>query len=50
MLAQLRVGGVEVVSGPASLENGKFAWILDSDGNTVELWGLMCFDDKNKGA
>lgn len=49
MLAQLRAGGVEVVRGPASLENGKFAWIMDSDGNTVELWEPMCWDDKNKG-
>jgi predicted enzyme related to lactoylglutathione lyase len=50
MLAQLRAGGVEVISGPESHENGKFAWILDLDGNKVELWEPMIWDDKNKGA
>ena len=50
MLAQLREGGVEVVGGPESAENGKFAWIMDPDGNKVELWEPMNWDDKNKGA
>ena len=38
LLAQLRAAGVETVAGPESHENGKFAWILDPDGNKVELW------------
>ena len=38
MLAQLRTGGVEVIQGPDSDDNGKFAWIMDPDGNKVELW------------
>jgi predicted enzyme related to lactoylglutathione lyase len=50
MLAQLREGGVEVVGGPESHENGKFAWVMDPDGNKVELWEPMLWDDKNKGA
>jgi len=50
MLEQLRAGGVEVVSGPESHENGKFAWIMDPDGNKVELWEPMIWDDKNKDA
>lgn len=50
MLAQLRAGGVEVVQGPESHENGKFAWIMDPDGNKVELWEPMPWDEKNKGA
>ena len=50
MLEQLRAGGVEVVQGPESAENGKFAWIMDPDGNKVELWEPMLWDDKNKGA
>jgi hypothetical protein len=37
LLAQLRAGGVEMLRGPESHENGKFAWILDPDGNEVEL-------------
>lgn len=48
LLAQLRADGVEIVSGPESHENGKFAWIMDPDGNKVELWEPMLFDEKNK--
>ena len=50
LLEQLRAGGVEIVQGPESHENGKFAWIMDPDGNKVELWEPMLWDDKNKGA
>jgi predicted enzyme related to lactoylglutathione lyase len=50
MLAQLRASGIEAIGGPESHENGKFAWILDPDGNKVELWEPMIWDDKNKGA
>jgi len=50
MLAQLRAASVEVVSGPESAENGKFAWIMDPDGNKVELWEPMLWDEKNKSA
>ncbi|MET1163408.1 MAG: VOC family protein [Pseudoxanthomonas sp.] len=49
MLAQLRTANVQVVSGPESHENGKFAWIMDPEGNKVELWEPMLWDDKNKG-
>ena len=48
LLAQLRGGGVEVIQGPESHENGKFAWILDPDGNKVELWEPRTWDEKNK--
>jgi predicted enzyme related to lactoylglutathione lyase len=50
MLAQLRAAGVEIVGGPESHENGKFAWILDPDGNKVELWEPKLWDERNKGA
>ncbi len=50
LLEQLRAGGVEVIQGPESAENGKFAWIMDPDGNKVELWEPKIWDDKNKGA
>lgn len=50
LLEQLRAGGVEVIQGPESAENGKFAWIMDPDGNKVELWEPMLWDDKNKDA
>jgi predicted enzyme related to lactoylglutathione lyase len=50
MLAQLRVASIAVVGGPESHENGKFAWIMDPDGNKVELWEPMPWNDKNKEA
>lgn len=50
MLEQLRVNGVEISQGPESHENGRFAWIMDPDGNKVELWEPMIWDDKNKDA
>ena len=49
LLAQLRAGGVEIIGGPESHENGKFAWIMDPDGNKVELWEPKLWDEKNKG-
>lgn len=50
MLADLRASGVQIVGGPESHENGKFAWVLDPDGNKVELWQPMKWDEKNKGS
>ena len=50
MIAQLRADGVEITQGPESHENGKFAWIMDPDGNKVELWEPMLWDEKNKSA
>jgi predicted enzyme related to lactoylglutathione lyase len=41
MLAQLTRNGVEILKGPESDDNGKFAWVLDPDGNKVELWEPM---------
>jgi len=38
MLAQLKRNGVDILKGPESDDNGTFAWILDPDGNKVELW------------
>ncbi len=48
MIDQLKTGGVEITQGPESHENGKFAWIMDPDGNKIELWEPMIFDEKNK--
>jgi len=50
MLTQLRAAGVTVVNGPESHENGQFAWIMDPDGNKVELWEPRIWDNNNKGA
>jgi len=38
LLAQLRSAGVQIVDGPQTDDNGKFAWIMDPDENKVELW------------
>jgi predicted enzyme related to lactoylglutathione lyase len=50
LLTHLRASGVEIVGGPESHENGKFAWIMDPDGNKIELWEPKLWDEKNKGA
>ena len=41
LLTQLRRDGIQIVKGPESDENGRFVWILDPDGNKVELWQPM---------
>ena len=50
LIAQLRADGIEIAQGPESHENGKFAWIMDPDGNKVELWEPMLWDEKNKSS
>lgn len=37
MLAQLREAGV-TIEGEMAEEYGRFAWVLDPEGNKVELW------------
>jgi catechol 2,3-dioxygenase-like lactoylglutathione lyase family enzyme len=46
LLAQLRQDGVEIVKGPETEENGHFAWILDPDGNKLELWQPLASDEE----
>lgn len=48
MLEQLKQNGVEIIKGPDSEENGKFAWIMDPDGNKVELWEPMIPEENIK--
>lgn len=38
LLVQLQNEGVTLVGEPESFEYGKFAWILDLEGNKIELW------------
>ena len=47
LLQQLSAAGVEAIQGPESHENGKFAWIMDPEGNKVELWQPMAWDAKH---
>jgi len=50
LIEQLASAGIALHKGPESHENGKFAWIIDPDGNKIELWEPMLWDDKNKDA
>lgn len=38
LLARLRAKGVTVLKRDDSDPNGRFAWVLDPEGNKVELW------------
>jgi predicted enzyme related to lactoylglutathione lyase len=38
LLVRLRAKGVEVLKRTDDGTNGRFAWILDPEGNKVELW------------
>jgi predicted enzyme related to lactoylglutathione lyase len=38
MLAQLRAAGVEVLDKVEDTEYGRFGWVVDPEGNRVELW------------
>ena len=38
LLAQLKAENITIVGEPQSYEYGKFAWILDLEGNKIELW------------
>jgi predicted enzyme related to lactoylglutathione lyase len=48
LLTQLKSAGIEIIKGPESHENGTFAWLLDPEGNKVELWEPKLWDEKNK--
>lgn len=48
LIAGLKRSGIDILKGPESDENGKFAWIMDPDGNKVELWEPMISSDENK--
>ena len=38
LLVRLRNEGIEIVGEPESHSYGKFAWIMDPEGNKIELW------------
>ncbi len=38
MLAQLRVGGCDVVDRIEDSDFGRFGWVVDPEGNKIELW------------
>lgn len=38
LLESLRSSGCTVLAGPEESEYGRFGWVLDPEGNKVELW------------
>ena len=48
LLEQLKQNGIEILKGPDTEENGKFAWIMDPDGNKIELWEPALMDEKDR--
>ncbi len=38
LLETLKEEGVQVLAKTESLEEGKFGWIVDLEGNKIELW------------
>jgi len=38
LLATLRAEGCQVVGEPQDSEDGKFGWVMDPEGNKIELW------------
>jgi D-3-phosphoglycerate dehydrogenase len=38
LLGELKSEGVEIVGEPQSFDYGKFGWIVDPEGNKIELW------------
>lgn len=38
LLVQLQSKGIEIEVGLELYENGKFVWIMDLEGNKIELW------------
>lgn len=48
MVNDLTAAGIAIIQGPEYHENGVFAWLLDPDGNKIELWEPKNWDEKNK--
>lgn len=38
LVAELRQAGIALLGEPLDEEYGKFAWIMDPEGNKIELW------------
>jgi predicted enzyme related to lactoylglutathione lyase len=38
VLSQVKANGGTIIGKPEDTEFGKFAWMLDPDGNKIELW------------
>ena len=38
LLDELRSKGMQIVGEPETFDYGKFAWVMDPEGNKIELW------------
>lgn len=38
LVEALKEEGVPLIGDPVSMEYGKFAWVMDPEGNKIELW------------
>ncbi len=41
ILAHFAADDIEPIKGPDAKFNGRFAWVMDPEGNKVELWEPM---------
>ena len=48
LLEHFNANNIDIVQGPESHENGRFVWIMDPQGNKLELWEPKIWDEKNK--
>jgi len=48
MIEQLTAASIDILQGPEYHENGVFAWIMDPEGNKIELWEPKTWDEKNR--
>ena len=48
LIEQLNRADIQLLKGPEYHENGIFAWLLDPEGNKLELWEPKKWDAKNK--
>lgn len=48
LISQLSDANIDILKGPEYHENGIFAWILDPEGNKLELWEPKLWDEANK--
>lgn len=49
MRERLLQAGTEILQGPETHENGVFLWIMDPDGNKVELWEPSAWSEVGAG-
>ncbi|HEY1099824.1 MAG TPA: VOC family protein [Myxococcota bacterium] len=49
LVAQLEAAGIALLKGIEQHDNGRFAWLLDPEGNKIELWEPQGHNDKHEG-